>query len=164
MNAKTRAAIAATPAARKQAKEEKQKQMQASGIARNARGQWIKGFSGNDLGRPRTALAELCREQVTKHGLVNVLGSIAARTGDYCTKTKNIQITVADQIQAIKLLLLYGFGMPKNDIDSGDVKIEVTYADKVTYDNRQVNVNNMHKDISREVSSVTDDDSGNAVS
>ncbi len=95
---------------------------------RNARGQWVKGVSGNDLGRPRSALAELCRQQITKHGLVAVLGSIAARSGDYGTK-KKIQITVSDQINAIRLLLLYGFGMPKSEIDNGDVKIEVTYAD-----------------------------------
>ena len=102
---------------------------------RDARGRWLPGTSGNDLGRPRTALAELCRAQITKHDLVSILGAIAARTGDYGTK-KKIEITVADQIAAIKLLLLYGFGVPKNEVDSGDVRIEVTY------DNRQVTVTN----------------------
>jgi len=101
---------------------------------RNARGQWVKGISGNDHGRPRTALAELCREQVTKLGLVRVLGNIAARTGDYGGK-KKVQVTVSDQVQAIKLLLLYGFGAPKNEIDNGEVRIEVSYAD-----HRQVNI------------------------
>jgi len=103
---------------------------------RNARGQWIKGVSGNDMGRPRSVLAELCREQVTKHGLVAVLGNVAARTGDYNAKSK-IPITVTDQINAIRLLLLYGYGAPKNEIDTGDVKIEVTYADNrsVTFAN-----------------------------
>jgi hypothetical protein len=82
------------------------------------------------LGRPRNALAELCRQQITKHGLVAVLGAIAARTGDYGAK-KKIEITVADQINAIKLLLLYGFGQPKAEIDSGDnVRIEVTYDNR----------------------------------
>jgi hypothetical protein len=95
---------------------------------RDARGRWIKGKSGNDLGRPRSALAELCRQQITKHALVAVLGSIAARSGDYGAK-KKIDVSVGDQVQAIKLLLLYGFGAPKSEIDSGDVKIEVTYAD-----------------------------------
>jgi len=103
---------------------------------RDARGRWIKGVSGNDLGRPRSALAELCRQQITKHGLVAVLGSIGARTGDYGTK-KKIDVSVNDQVQAIKLLLLYGFGAPKNEIDSGDVRIEVSYAD-----NRSINVAN----------------------
>jgi hypothetical protein len=102
---------------------------------RDGRGRWIKGVSGNDLGRPRNALAELCRQQITKHGLVAVLGSIAARTGDYGGK-KKIEVSVGDQVQAIKLLLLYGFGAPKNEIDSGDVRIEVTY------DNRSVNIAN----------------------
>src|SRR5690348_15938406 len=87
---------------------------------RDAQGRWIRGVSGNDLGRPRSALAELCRQEITKHGLVKVLGSIAARTGDYAKKTK-IPVTVSDQINAIRLLLLYGFGMPKHEIDTGDV-------------------------------------------
>jgi len=104
---------------------------------RNARGQWLPGCGGNSLGRPKTALAELCRQQITKHGLVAVLGSIAARTGDYATKTK-IPITVSDQINAIRLLLLYGYGVPKNEIDAGDsVRIEVSYAD-----NRSVTIAN----------------------
>ena len=100
---------------------------------RDGRGRWIKGVSGNDLGRPRSALAELCRQQITKHGLVAVLGSIAARTGDYGVK-KKVEVSVSDQVQAIKLLLLYGFGAPKNEIDSGDVRIEVTY------DQRSINL------------------------
>jgi hypothetical protein len=103
---------------------------------KDARGRWVKGVSGNSLGRPRTALSVLCREQVTKNGLVRVLGAIAARAGDYAKKSK-IPVTVSDQIQAIKLLLLYGYGMPKNEIDSGDVKIEVSYAD-----NRSVTIAN----------------------
>ena len=102
---------------------------------RDGRGRWIKGASGNDLGRPRSALADLCRQQITKHGLVAVLGSIAARTGDYGAK-KKVEVSVGDQVQAIKLLLLYGFGAPKSEIDSGDVRIEVTY------DNRSVNIAN----------------------
>jgi hypothetical protein len=64
----------------------------------------IKGVSGNDLGRPRTAFAELCRPQFTTHGLVAVLGRNAARTGDYSKKSK-IPITVAEQINAIRLTL-----------------------------------------------------------
>ncbi|MGA1998339.1 MAG: hypothetical protein ABSH45_21450 [Bryobacteraceae bacterium] len=110
----------------------KTKQLTAAPL-RDARGHWIKGTSGNSLGRPRSALAELCRDQITKHGLVAVLGAIAARTGEYASKTK-IPITVSDQINAIRLLLLYGFGQPKAEIDSGDIKIEVSYA----VDNRSV--------------------------
>jgi len=107
---------------------------QKAPVQRDARGRWLKGVCGNGgLGRPREALSELCRAQVTKHGLVSVLGSIAARTGEYSKKTK-IPITVGDQINAIKLLLLYGFGVPKGEVDSGDVKIEVTY------DNRSVTI------------------------
>lgn len=134
---KTKLALAPDELKAQQKKERAEKKIAATATGqRNARGQWIKGVSGNDLGRPRSALAELCREQVTKHGLVSVLGNVAARTGDYGTK-KKIQLTVADQINAIRLLLLYGYGMPKNEIDTGDVRIEVTYAD-----NRQVNIAN----------------------
>lgn len=107
------------------------------GTPRNGRGQWIKGTSGNSLGRPRTALAELCRLQITKRGLVAVLGEIASRSGQYGKKYKGIPITVSDQINAIRLLLLYGFGVPKAEIDGADhVKIEVTY------DNRSINIAN----------------------
>ena len=63
---------------------------------RDARGRWIKGVSGSDLGRPRSALAELCRAQIDKHSLVAVLGSIAARKGEYNKRAK-IPVTVADQ-------------------------------------------------------------------
>ena len=113
---------------------------------RDARGRWVKGVSGNDLGRPRSALSELCRAQITKHGLVSVLGSIAARTGEYARRSK-IPVTVGDQINAIRLLLLYGYGVPRAEIDQGDVKIEVTY------DNRSVTITNT-------ASGTTDDHTG----
>jgi hypothetical protein len=116
--------------------EAKQKQA-ASGVMRDARGRILPGYSGNNLGRPRTALSELCRAQISKHALVAVLGSIAARTGEYAKKT-TVPLTVSDQINAIRLLLLYGYGAPKSEIDAGnDVKIQVTY------DNRQVNIANV---------------------
>src|ERR1035441_4675663 len=136
MKAKVREVINMTAEERKQAKIEAKRRLNASGIPRDARGRILPGYSGNSLGRPRTALAELCRAQVTKLGLVRVLGAIAARTGDYGAN-KKIEVAVADQLHAIRLLLLYGYGVPKAEIDSGDVKIEVTYAD-----NRQVNIAN----------------------
>jgi hypothetical protein len=106
---------------------------------RDAKGHLIKGVSGNDLGRPRSALSVLCREQITKHGLVKVLDAIASRSGDYGRKHKDIQITVSDQILAIKLLLSYGYGIPRHEIDRpGDVKIEVSYVN----DHRQTLITN----------------------
>jgi hypothetical protein len=80
---------------------------------RDARGRWLPGKSENDMGRPRSALAELCRLQITKHGLVGVLGAIAASKNDYAARTK-IPITVSDQINAIRLLLLYVAVVPVN--------------------------------------------------
>jgi hypothetical protein len=137
MKQKIRSILDKSPAQLKQDRREAKKAKKALGPpTRDAMGHWLKGTSGNDMGRPRTALAELCRAEVTKHSLVKVLGSIAARTGDYDKKSK-IPITVSDQINAIRLLLLYGFGVPKAEIDTGDVRIEVTYAD-----NRQVNFTN----------------------
>lgn len=107
-------------------------------LERTALGRWKKGISGNSLGRPRIALSVLCREQITKHGLVGILGAIASRSGDYGPKYKNrdVLVTPADQIAAIKLLLTYGYGLPKAELDTGDVKIEVTY------DNRSVTIAN----------------------
>jgi hypothetical protein len=136
MKQSIRRAISMTPEERKQAKIEAQRKQAASGVPRDARGRILPGYSLNSLGRPRTALSELCRAQITKHSLVAVLGSIAARSGDYAKKSK-IPITVSDQINAIRLLLLYGYGMPKAELDNGDVKIEVTYAD-----NRSVTIAN----------------------
>jgi hypothetical protein len=65
---------------------------------------------------------------------VSVLGAIAAGK-DEAAKKSRIPITVSDRIQAIRLLLLYGYGVPKQPEETGPVKIEVTYAD-----NRQVNI------------------------
>jgi hypothetical protein len=141
MKVETRAKLNLTPeqlkAQQKQEATAKQEKAKASGILRDDRGRILPGYSGNNLGRPRTALAELCRKEVTKHGLVNVLGNIAARSGVYAKKT-TIPLTTADQLQAIRLLLLYGFGVPKAEIDSTDgLKIQVVYAD-----NRAVNITN----------------------
>jgi hypothetical protein len=121
---------------RKQAKVEAKQKQAASGVMRDAMGRILPGYTGNPMGRPKTALSELCRAEITKHGLVSVLGSIAARTGQYAHKTK-IPVTVSDQINAIRLLLTYGFGLPKSEIDNGNVEI------KVTYDQRQVKILNV---------------------
>jgi hypothetical protein len=132
MKQKVRKTIAATPEEKRVAKEAKRKKLQAhirnSGIPRDNRGRWLKGVSGNDLGRPRTALAELCRAQISKLGLVGVLGEIGSRRGVY--KDKKNGLTISDQIAAIRLLLLYGFGQPKGEIDAGDVKIQVVYDNR----------------------------------
>jgi hypothetical protein len=105
---------------------------------RGHKGHWAKGVSGNSLGRPRSALSVLCRDVINKHQLVKVLGNIAARTGDYGRKHKDILITAGDQIAAIKLLLAYGYGVPKREIDTpGDLRIEVSY---VNDNRRQINI------------------------
>jgi len=88
---------------------------------------WIKGESGNPKGRPRegSAIAGLARSQVQKHKLVEELGRIGARQGEYN------KIDVDQQIRAIQLLLAYGYGPPRGEFESGDgVVIQVTYVER----------------------------------
>jgi hypothetical protein len=88
---------------------------------------WSKGHSGNPKGRPRegTAIAGLARSQVEKHKLIEKLGGIGARTGDY------VEVDVSQQIRAIQLLLAYGYGPPRGELEGGDgVVIQVTYVEK----------------------------------
>jgi len=88
---------------------------------RDARGHWLKGTSGNDLGRPRTALSELCRAQITKVQLAAGLGDIFLRRGRYK------DAVVADCIRAAQLLLAYGYGPPRPDVETPDGTIRVVY-------------------------------------
>jgi hypothetical protein len=87
---------------------------------------WIKGQSGNLKGRPKnpTAIAELARSQVEKHKLIEKLGSIAAREGEY------VEIDVDQQLRAIQLLLAYGYGPPRPEMEGGEgIVIQVTYVE-----------------------------------
>jgi hypothetical protein len=88
---------------------------------------WIKGQSGNSKGRPRdgTAIAGLARSQVERHKLIEKLGGIGARAGEYT------KVDVDQQIRAIQLLLAYGYGPPRGELESGDaVVIQVTYVER----------------------------------
>ena len=87
---------------------------------------WIKGQSGNLKGRPKnfTAVAELARSQVEKHKLIEKLGSIAAREGEY------LDVNFDQQVRAIQLLLAYGYGPPRSEIQSSEgMVIQVTYVE-----------------------------------
>ena len=87
---------------------------------------WIKGESGNPRGRPRngTAVAVLARSQVEKHKLVEKLGRIGARAAEYS------DVSADQQLRAIQLLLAYGYGPPRPEIDGNDgIVIQVTYAE-----------------------------------
>src|ERR1039457_1017200 len=88
---------------------------------------WIKGLSGNPKGRPRegTAIAGLARSQVERHKLVEKLGRIGAREGEYA------EVDVDRQIRAIQLLLAYGYGPPRGELEGGEaVVIQVTYVER----------------------------------
>jgi len=88
---------------------------------------WIKGQSGNRNGRPReaTAIAGLARSQLQRHKLVEKLGRIAARQGEYGN------VDVDQQMRAIQLLLSYGYGPPRGEHEGGEgVVIQVNYVER----------------------------------
>jgi hypothetical protein len=92
-----------------------QKQLAAAtALQRDRHGRYIKGGSGNPLGRPRNALSDLCRREVDKCKLAAGLGDIFLRRGKYK------DATVADCIRAAQLLLAYGFGPPRADVEMAD--------------------------------------------
>jgi len=94
----------------------------ASAPQRTAKGHWAPGNTGNSLGRPRTALSELCRREISKRGLVAGLGAIFARTGKYK------DAAVADSIRAAQLMLAYGFGPPRpEESETANGTIRVIY-------------------------------------
>src|ERR1043166_5338501 len=84
---------------------------------------WTKGQSGNPRGRPKTgtAIAELARGQVEKHKLFAKLGSIAAG--------EQADVDVGQQLRAIQLLLAYGYGPPRAEIEKGNrLTVQVIYG------------------------------------
>ena len=88
---------------------------------------WNKGQSGNPTGRPRNglAIAELARKEVEKRKLVETLGKIGGRQGEYG------KVDYGDQLNAIKALLAYGYGPPRGEIESSEgIVIQVTYVQR----------------------------------
>jgi hypothetical protein len=67
---------------------------------------WIKGKSGNPTSRPKRggAIADLARQQIAKHKLVEILGRIGGGQGEYSG------VEVDQQLGSIQLLLSYGYG------------------------------------------------------
>jgi hypothetical protein len=76
---------------------------------RDEKGRWLPGASVNARGRaPRGfTIAEQARDQVERRKLIEKLGEMAERPGD-------------DQIAAMHLLLAYGYGLPKAEIETAD--------------------------------------------
>lgn len=89
---------------------------------------WTKGKSGNPRGRPKkgTAIAGLARKQIEKHKLVEKLGSIGARQAEYS------DVDLDQQLRAIQLLLSYGYGPPRAELDTSEkgVVVQVIYAER----------------------------------
>jgi len=88
---------------------------------------WSKGQSGNPNGRPRegTAIAGLARSQVERHKLIEKLGEIGARAGEYTN------VDIGQQIRAIQLLLSYGYGPPRGELEHENAAvIQVTYVER----------------------------------
>src|SRR5262245_6825184 len=89
-------------------------------------GRWNRGQSGNPRGRPKNgiAVAEL-RTQVEKHRLIEKLGNIGARRGEYAN------VDMDKQVRAIQLLLSYGYGPPRGLEIGGTegIVIQVVYAE-----------------------------------
>src|SRR5579862_1155681 len=88
---------------------------------------WIKGESGNRRGRPRksSAIAGLARHQIEKHKLIEKLGNMGARQGDYSG------VEFDQQLRAIQLLLSYGYGPPRPEIEaSSGTVIQVVYEQR----------------------------------
>jgi hypothetical protein len=94
----------------------------------NAMARWIKGTSGNPKGRPTkgTSIADLARQQIEKHQLVEKLGSIGTRQGEYA------EVDVDQQLRAIQLLLAYAYGPPRAEVEGNDreIVIQVIYAER----------------------------------
>jgi hypothetical protein len=94
---------------------------------RDTNGRWLRGASANPRGRPRTGLAisELARSEIEKHKLVETLGNIGARAGEYA------KADFDDQLRAIALLLSYGYGPPRAELTGGSegVLIQIQYVE-----------------------------------
>src|SRR5260370_20968001 len=88
---------------------------------------WIKGQSGNPTGRPRSglAIAALARREVEKRKLVETLGKIGGRQGEYS------KVDYGEQLNGIKNWLACGYGPPRGGMEgTGGIVIQVTYVNR----------------------------------
>ena len=71
------------------------------------------------------AMADLARGRVEKHKLVEKLDSVAAGEGDFKS------VPLDQRLRAIQLLLAYGYGPPRNEIETQEgLVIQVHYVQR----------------------------------
>lgn len=95
-------------------------------IGRDASGKFAVGHSGNPAGRPRSALASLCRGLSNKYQLVQRIAQIGAGKGQFK------KVDPMTQLRACQIIVAYGFGTPQDVFDSEQLREASENANTLT--------------------------------